>query len=161
VAPDLPQGVPLALEIIVDRPPEQPKPLSPGGRVTTGETMHFELTHAQGGYVAVLGLSEGPSVKIFTPRMKQATHLRGPGKTLLPDAIVVDDQVGKQRIIALVCPTEVLPLMLNLAGHRAAIDHPFLDDIKALALPCAQAGVSIEKVPVANISIGDDAGAWH
>ena len=74
---------------------------------------------------------------------------------------VVDDQVGKQRIIALVCPTEVLPLMLNLAGHRAAIDHPFLDDIKALALPCAQAGVSIEKVPVANISIGDDAGAWH
>jgi hypothetical protein len=136
----------LALDVVVRRASGALDHLAGGGAIAPGETFRFELAHAAGGFPVVVGLDARPAVTLYAPQGSAPLSLVGAGKTLLAEAIVADDAPGPERIIAVLCPSamptervvEEARRALTAAGARPR-------DVEALALPCAQASVLVEK----------------
>jgi hypothetical protein len=133
----------LALDLVVRRASGRIDHLASGGIVAPGETFRFELAHATGGFPMIVGLDARPSVTVYAAGR---AALAVAGQTLLPEAVVADDTPGVERIVALVCPTEVSSAALEAEARRAlaaAGGRPA--DVGALALACEQASVLVEK----------------
>jgi hypothetical protein len=136
----------LALGVVARRASGQIDRLASGDRVASGDVLRFEVTHAKGGFAAVLGLDARPSVTVYAPQSGAAVQLQGAGKTLLPEAIVADATPGSERIVALVCPSVLTSDELTRAAEgalRAAGGRP--EAVGELPLPCAQSAVVVRK----------------
>jgi hypothetical protein len=135
-------GAAVELDIIVRRADGHIVELLPGGRVQPGEAIRFRVSTARAGRLAILGLDAAPKV---TPYVQEAIA-RG-DKQVMPGSIVLDDTLGAERVVALLCDPSVDAAM-PLATARRKLDQAGGDPrrVGALALPgCDESALVMEK----------------
>lgn len=132
----------LALAVVARRASGQIDWLASGDRVAAGDGLRFELSHGAGGFAMVVGLDARPSVSIYAA----SARLEGPGKTLLPEAIIADATPGAERILALLCPSAPSIEEVKRAAESAlAAVGGRPEAVRDLPVPCAQSAVLVRK----------------
>jgi Domain of unknown function (DUF4384) len=124
------------------------------------DRIQFGFTSQAGGHVAVVGLDAAGSVSVYFPD-EGASHTPFPSGTHeLPVSITLDETLGAERIVALLCPEPPAPAALIRAGRNALARAPLggtglpgglalpeglaLND-PSLPFPCRQSTVTIHK----------------
>ena len=83
------------------------------------DRIQFVVTSLAGGHVAVVGLDAARSVSVYFPDQGARPAPFPPGTHELPVSITLDDTLGAERIVALLCPKPPDPAALIRAGRNA------------------------------------------
>lgn len=92
-----------ALGVIVQRASGATERLSPGGTLFPGDTLRFEVASSQPGFVAVVSVDQAGAATLYSPFQGEMHRLSTSTPVLLPDAVVADDVLGAERLIAVFC----------------------------------------------------------
>jgi hypothetical protein len=138
----------IALTVIARRASGEVTRLAPGDTVLPGDALRFEVAAAQPGFVAVMGLDAKGVATIYAPASGSMQSLPGGPPVVLPDAIVTDDTLGAERIVAVFCERSMPLEELRSAGMRA-LSQAAADPqrVGRLDTPCAETAFEIEKKP--------------
>jgi hypothetical protein len=135
-------GAAVELDIIVRHADGRVVDLQPGGRVQPGEAIRFRVSTARPGRLAILGLDAAPKV---TPYLQEA--IAQGRKQVMPGSIVLDDTLGAERVVALLCDASV-DAAVPLATAKRKLVEAGGDPrrVGALALPgCDESALVMEK----------------
>lgn len=152
----------LRFEVVRRSPSGELAWLAPGQPVHPGDAIRFRLLAPTAGYVAVLGLDAARVVSVYAPAGATLEPLAAGAPTTLDGSIVLDDTLGPERLLALLCPTprpvaevraEAQRALTAAGGDPRAVERitprgPSAAAEPALALPgeCREATLLIEKV---------------
>jgi hypothetical protein len=138
----------IAMNVIARRASGEVTRLAPGDTVLPGDALRFEVAAAQPGFVAVMGLDAKGVATIYAPASGAMQSLPGGPPVVLPDAIVTDDTLGAERIVAVFCERSMPLEELRSAGVRA-LSQAGGDPrrVGRLQTPCAETAFEIEKKP--------------
>ena len=107
--------------------------------------MRFQIASAEAGYLTVLGLDERKQVSVYFPSGPQAAAVAAGAADLLPNAVELDESLGRELVLAVRCAAPVAVADVQAAARRA-IDGAGGGALPSLALPCAQVRYSMTKV---------------
>jgi hypothetical protein len=96
---------------------EQVRRALPGEVVAAGDAVRFALTSPSGGFGAVLSLDPRGRAFVYYPISSKAAELQAGREVALPLGTRLDDSVGTERLLGLVCTTAV-----ELEPVRAALE---------------------------------------
>jgi hypothetical protein len=136
----------LSLVVIIRDISGNVRRITPGEVVHPGESLRFELTTAESGYVGVIGLDAAGVTTVYAPAQGTMTSVTGGSPAALPNAIVMDETLGTERLVAVVCREPRSAEQLKTAGERALLaagGEP--TRVRGLALPCGEAVVDLHK----------------
>jgi hypothetical protein len=136
----------LSLVVIVRDTSGNVRRITPEEVVHPGESLRFELTTAESGYVGVIGLDAAGVTTVYAPAQGTMTSVTKGSPAALPDTIVMDETLGTERLVAVVCGEPRSAQQLKTAGERAlraAGGDP--TRVRGLQLPCAEAVVDLRK----------------
>ena len=89
----------------------------PGEVVAAGDAVRFALTSSGGGFAAVLSLDPRGRASVYYPLAAKAQELQAGREVALPLGTRLDDSVGTERLLGLVCSSAV-----ELEPVRAALE---------------------------------------
>lgn len=92
-----------ALGVIVRRASGATERLSSGGTVFPGDTLRFEVASSQPGFVAVISVDQAGAATLYSPFQGEMHFLSTSTPVLLPEAVVADEALGAERLIAVFC----------------------------------------------------------
>lgn len=120
--------------------------LTPTDVAHPGESLRFELTAAQPGYAGIVGLDAAGVATVYAPAHGSLARLAAPGPVVLPDTIVMDETLGVERLVAVLCNEPLTVPALQIAGE-AALQAKGGDPtrVSRLQVPCAQATADLHK----------------
>jgi hypothetical protein len=124
--------------IVRGREGGEPRPLAAEERARAGETLRFTFEAPDDGQLLVVAWSGGDPVVVFPERGTHSASV-GPGTTLLPGAVVLDDAPGPDWVIAVFAadPVSVSTVARQL-GSRSNASRP--------ELSCDGCTVSVRRV---------------
>lgn len=138
----------ISLVVIVQDASGNVRRLTPKDFVHPGESMRFELTVAQPGHAGVVGLDAAGTTTVYVPAEGALISVEQRVPLTLPGAIVMDETLGTERLVAVSCNAPYSVQQLKEAGKRAlAAEGGVPSRVRRLDLPCAQATVDIQKKP--------------
>ncbi len=138
----------LALDVVVRHEDGRVEQLLPGSRVASGEAIRFRVSANDAGYLTIASLDSGPRVTLYYPDEGESLAIEAGRGQLLDGSITLDDTLGPERIVAMLCnrplPRDVIQRSLEDAlaaagGHPANVDR--------IALDCAETAFVLEKTP--------------
>jgi hypothetical protein len=140
-------GSSVAVELFVQRGDGRIEELLPEGTAAPGDALRFALSSGmEPGYVAVLSVDGGGKVSAYAPSEGELAALSAQERRLLEGSIVLDEQVGRERVVALLCAQRVsldeLLRALRAAGPGAQHGSAPIE----LGLECAQSSFWFTKV---------------
>jgi len=140
-------GSSVALELFVQRGDGRVEELLPEGSAAPGDALRFALSSgSEPGYVAVLSVDGGGKVSAYAPSAGELLALSAQERRLLEGSIVLDGQLGRERVLALLCAQRVsvaeLLRALRAAGPGAQHGSAPIE----LGLECAQSSFWFTKV---------------
>jgi hypothetical protein len=139
------KGDPVALGVYVRRGAGVVEAAVSPAAVAPGEQIRFEVTSARPGFLGIVGIDAAGAI---TPYVSAGARLKpiGRGRLLLDGSVLLDDTLGPERLIAVVCRDERATRELTDAA-RAALDKARGDPaaVGALELGCAQAPFLLQK----------------
>jgi hypothetical protein len=119
------------------------------GRLRAGEEMRFTVATARPGYAVVLGLDAMPSVTTYVPAVGSAqrpVHVEPPGPVTLPGSVIADETAGFERVVAIICPSEVpLAALRQKAEAALALAQGRPDGVASLGTGCVETSVLLRK----------------
>ncbi|MBE2253728.1 MAG: hypothetical protein IAE78_29635 [Myxococcus sp.] len=102
--------------------------LSPGAPVRAGDRLSFVVEAARAGHVLVLDLEAGRPTKAFVPYDGDASVPVPAGRTVLPDAVTLDDATAREWLVCLLCegPVSLGEVQVRQPGEGGApvVEHP-------------------------------------
>lgn len=116
----------------------------PGARLVPGDAVRFSLSTSKEGYVAVVGMDDRGAVTLHAA--PEAPLSAGKGQ-LLEGSVVLDDAIGPERFVAVLCDHAPGASRVESAA-RTALAAADGDPRRAgpLRIDCQQASFLIEKV---------------
>jgi hypothetical protein len=119
------------------------------GELREGDELRFTLTANAPGHAVVLGLDAAPSVTTYVPSTSSAAAIPiAAGTVTLPGSIVADSTGGAERVIAVVCTTDIAPEALRARATTAlAAANGRPERVTALGSGCREASVLMHKIP--------------
>ncbi len=139
-----------ALSLALREPGGHTEAVRPGQTLSPGDAVRFVVNAREAGAaVVVLDLDSRGAVSAFAPApgADQPQPFRA-GRQVLDGAVVLDDSVGPERLVALLCATPLSAAEAVAAGQRAlAKAGGDLGAVKTLDLPCREAWFRFEKAP--------------
>lgn len=137
----------LGFEIVAKHRDGRVDTLLPGAKLSPGEAIRFRLKTPRAGYAAVLSADAAPNVTVYYPHEADALRIEAHDPLLLDGSITLDDTLGAERLVAVVCdaPPSAAKLEREL---RAALDAAGGDParMKPLGTDCLQSAFLIEKI---------------
>ncbi len=102
---------------------EQVRRALPGEVVAAGDAVRFALTSPEGGFGAVLSLDPRGRAFVYYPMASQAAQLQPGHEVALPLGTRLDDSVGTERLLGLVCssPVELEPVRAALEAGQGGV----------------------------------------
>ena len=92
------------------------------------------------GYLAVLGMDAAARVSAYAQ-----LQVPEPGERLLDGSVVLDDVLGTETVLAVLCPTEADARRSIETARAALVRAGSPRKVATLDLPCLQARVSFRK----------------
>jgi hypothetical protein len=137
----------LQLDLLVQHAGGRTEPVLPGDAVADGDVVRFVVSAPQSGFAFVVGLDAAGVVSPYHPASGAARALPAGRGQVLAGSVVLDRTLGAERFLLLHCSESTDVEVVVEAGRRAlraAGNDP--RRVERLALPCRQAGVTVEKV---------------
>jgi hypothetical protein len=130
------------LELVARRADGRVEPVFEGSVLHPNDAVRFVVTAPEAGQLTVVGVDSAGQVSIYYPA---ATTPKG-GPLALPGSVVLDDALGTERFVALLCRAA-----LDVALDEATLKRAALSGAGAMArsLPgsCRQTSLTIKKAP--------------
>lgn len=132
--------------VIVRRPEGAEEIVSEWARILPGSRVRFELRIPKASYLAVVGLDSSQAVSIYVPGTGAPVVYRAGRRRVPSSPRWLDETVGHERIVALLCPRAVKRSEL-LEAARQALREAGADPARVgrLGLGCSQRSVLLEK----------------
>jgi hypothetical protein len=149
-APDLRKKGGLQLDVLRKGASGAVEVLLPSGSAFPGDGLRFRLSTPKDGFAGVVSIDGAGAVSAYFPGGAQLLPIaRGPAR-LLDGSVELDDTLGRERLIALVC-SEAIPSARVLAAIRDALAAAHGDaarlDLSPAKLDCATTSFWFTKVP--------------
>jgi hypothetical protein len=128
-----------------------PESLLPGTTVAPGDALRFRASTPAAGHIAVASVDASGVVSLYVPATADRLPAVGPGTTVLDGAIELDQTLGRERLIALLCSAPLASRQVIDAldaASRAAHRDPAALEVDKAGLGCAHASFWLQKVPV-------------
>lgn len=141
------KGGGVLLEVVRRTPGGDQAWLGDEQRVHPGDAIRFRVRSPAAGYLAVLGLDARGVVSVYAPEAEAMSAIAARQPVTLDGSIVLDDTLGAERLVAVVCPAARPLADLVAAGQRAlreAAGDP--RRVGALAAECQEQALLVEKV---------------
>lgn len=110
-------ALPVELDIVVKHADGNVAPLRPGDRLQPGEAIRFVVSTARRGRLTIVGIDAAPKVTPYVQAPVERGH-----KQLMPGSIVLDDTLGAERVVALLCDDGVEGAALVGAARRKLVE---------------------------------------
>lgn len=123
------------LELVARRADGRVEPVFEGSVLHPNDAVRFVVTAPEPGQLAVVGLDAAGQVSIYSPAAPTTT---GPHE--LPGSIVLDDTLGTERFVALLCRELLDDATLRRAAKGGAMT-------PSLPGSCRQTSLTIRKAP--------------
>jgi hypothetical protein len=124
--------------------------LLPGAAVSPGDALRFRASTPADGHVAVASIDAAGAVSLYVPAAAGRLPAIRRGATLLDGAVELDQTLGRERLVALICPAplETSRVVAALeAALRAARGDAAALDVDRTGLGCSHASFWLRKVP--------------
>lgn len=108
----------LALEVFVRRTDGTVQTLSDGDRVSPGDRLRFRVTSPRAGYVAIVSVDPAGEASSYLPPATRLTSLPAGQPVDLAGSAELDDRLGRERLIAVVCADPLETAMVLRATPR-------------------------------------------
>ena len=109
---------PVALDIVVRHRDGNIAELSPGGRVQPGDAIRFRVSTTRAGHLVILGLDAAGKVSLYVAAGAEARPIEGGSDQVMPGSIVLDETLGPERVVAVVCEQRFAAASAVDAGLR-------------------------------------------
>jgi hypothetical protein len=138
-----------ALDMVVRRSDGRVEPVAAGTPLHPGESVRFIVSTDEAGYLAIVGADARQVVTAYEPASGAARPIAAGRRQIVDGSVVLDDALGAERMIAVVC-ARPLSVETVTAAARTALTRADRDPrrMSRLELDCAQLSLVIEKVPV-------------
>lgn len=137
-----------ALALFVRHSDGRVESVLPGGRLSPGDVIRFEVTSDRAGVVTVLGIDAAQAVTPYVPASALGPGLAAGRSWILDEAIELDGTLGPERIVAVVCEAERAKADLLAEARRALAAANGDPRRMELRVPgCTTSSFLIEKVP--------------
>ncbi len=135
-----------ALELVVRGIDGRVREVSAGEALHPGDAVRFRVTSMRPSYAIIVGIDSAATVTPYFPVTRDAVLLPAGVKRLLDGSIVLDEALGAERIVLLLCDEPETVERVAIAGRRAlAQAHGDPEKIGALALSCTQTSFLLRK----------------
>jgi hypothetical protein len=124
--------------------------LLPSGQASPGEALRFRLSTSQPGFAAILSIDGAGTVSSYFPTTPELAPIERGRNQLVDATIELDETLGKERLVALVCPRRLpLPKLREAFAAELARVHGDAAAVEpARAAPdCAATSFWFAKVP--------------
>lgn len=125
---------------------ERVQPLASGDTVYPGDRIGFKIYPEQPGYLMIAGRDDTGQVYLCYPASREAAQVQARGDDGAPveidQAIELDDTLGHERLVAVLCPGPFAWTELSAALQQEALEH---DRLPALLPGCAQREIAVTK----------------
>ncbi len=137
----------MSLDLVVKHLDGSIEPVLPGDTLAPGEAIRFRVKAPGRAHVAVLGIDAAGAVTSYFPAGGDAPRLDLAGGALLDGSVVLDETLGTETIVAVLCPSRPLAEDLVAKG-RAALERAGGDPagVSSLDTGCREVVTRIVKV---------------
>jgi len=114
-------------------------------RVAPADQIRFDVFSAHAGYFGIIGIDASGAV---TPYLNEGERLRpiAAGRQVFEGSVILDDTLGPEQLVMVVCTEPRAIGDLVQAGHLALLQaHGDPHKVSALAIDCRQASFLLEK----------------
>jgi hypothetical protein len=135
-----------ALDLVVRRADGHVEPVVAGTLLHPGEAVRFIISTDTAGYLAIVGADAHKVVTAYEPMSGEARSIAAGPRQIIDGSVVLDDALGAERMIAVVCARPV-PVATVTAAAEKALARADGDPrhMSALDLDCRQLSFVIEK----------------
>lgn len=151
--PTTPDGIRLKgglqLEAFVKHPSGAVEQLLPGGTAMPGDTLRFRVFAPRAGFLALLSVDGAGRLSSYLAPAPTLRPLRAGARQELDGAIDLDEVLGAERLIALLCPQQLTvetTLVRAQEALRTAGPNLRQEDISRAGLDCALTTFQFVKV---------------
>src|SRR5262249_49944343 len=109
----------LQLQLIARRANGRVEAILPGGELAPGEALRFRVTSRAAGCVCVSVLDSARVVSAYVPAEGQALAFPATRERLLDGSIILDETLGPERVVAVLCKQPIAVAEVVAAGKRA------------------------------------------
>jgi len=142
------KGSVLTLDVFIRRADGRVEPLLPKGSAFPGDALRFQISNgASEAHVAVLSVDGAGAITLYAPNAPELVPLAAHERRLLEGSVVLDDQLGRERLLAFSCARRVSSE--QLLGAARAIGGAELQrspEPIAIGLPCLERSFFFYKV---------------
>jgi hypothetical protein len=127
------------VEIVARSPEGRVESVLPGGALHPNDAIRFIVSTDSDGFLIILGIDQASSVTVYAPQAEPTLALPAGRDHLIPVSVVLDETLGAEQIVALLCP-EPVPLERAIAAGRAALGRAKGDpkQVENLGLGCRE-----------------------
>lgn len=140
----------LALEVFVKHPSSAVEQLLPGATAAPGDALGFRVSTPQDGYLALVSMDGAGSVTSYLPPARELLPLPAGERQLIGGGIELDEVLGKEQLLALLCPLRLdLAQVLYKVGPALRAPSPELlrRELERAGLLCSYTTFTFKKVP--------------
>jgi len=110
-----------------------------------GDEVRFVFNSPQPGYLYVVGMDAARKVNLYEPAGNKPRRVPRGQKQEVPGSIVLDETLGHERVLVLICPTPVTPGKVVAAATGALGRARGVATIVRLDLRCSQVALLLKK----------------
>lgn len=138
----------VSLDVIKARPGMRAESMLPGDMAVPGDTLQFRVVSQTSGFLAIASVDGAGTVSLYAPQGDAALLRIEKGQSLIAGAVELDQVLGPERLMALVCPRPLPGTRIVTAiqtGLRAAGGQADALDEEGTGLGCTHASFSFRK----------------
>lgn len=139
----------LQLEVFRKPPSSAVETLLPGGTAAPGDALRFRVSAPHKGYLALLSIDGAGAVTSYLPPARELLPLPAGDHQLLEGGIELDEVLGQEQLLVLLCPAP-LEVAQAIAGVKRALADsapgPARLDLKRAGLDCPYTKFTFQKM---------------
>jgi hypothetical protein len=141
------KGAPFQLALVVRSPDGAVEGLVPGGPVSPGDELRFQISTDRPGHLAILGIDSAQQITSYLTAEPTLPAFPAGRDQLLEGSVVLDDTLGAERIVAVLCPqARELSAVVELARAALVRARGEVSKLEPLGSGCEETSVQIDKV---------------
>lgn len=139
----------LQLAVFVKHPGSAVEQLLPGGAAAPGDAIRFRVSAPHKGFLAILSIDAAGAVTSYLPPARELLPLPAGDDQLIDGGIELDEVLGPEQLLVLICPTQ-LEVASVLTGVKRALSEsgqaPARMDPKRAGLDCPYTKFTFQKM---------------
>ncbi len=139
----------IQLSVYIKHPGGAVEQLLPGGAASPRDALRFRVSTPHKGFLALISIDGAGTVTSYLPPARELPPLPAGDNQLIDGGIELDEVLGPEQLVVLVCP-EPLEVAQVLAGTKRALTEsgqvPARMDLKSAGLDCPYTKFTFQKM---------------